>query len=131
MKKTLIFITCVNLFFASIIISFSLGYSIDSSSGKSMCPNLGKYSIVINERIDNLNEIKLGDVYTYRVEGVNGTIRKTQHRCVGIAEDYFVFKGDNNLDSEVISKEAVYKKQIISFPIIKCEEKEILKEVKK
>lgn len=125
MKKALIILSVVNLMLVSFFVLSLEGYSLNKSTGSSMCPSLATYSLTINKKIYNTNEVKLGEIYNYRIEGLNGTIERIQHRCVGMDEDYFIFRGDNNYDSEVILKELVYKKLIFSFPIIKCEEKDL------
>jgi hypothetical protein len=101
------------------------GYRISSSSGKSMCPNGQKLSLDLNKIITHQDEIKVGEIYNYVVTYPDGKRGNIHHRCVGIAGDVVMFKGDNNHFYEEVPIDAIYEKVIYELPLIKCSEEDI------
>ena len=88
--------------------AFSL-YTIISPS---MVPNLNVYDVVINTRVDSQDEIKIGDVITFKSESAECYGKTVTHRVVSIKKDEngncsYQTKGDNNFISD--SSLAPYK----------------------
>ena len=98
-------------------------FSIYTIATGSMVPNINVYDAVINMRVDNPNDLKVGDVITFRSSSPTSVGMTITHRIKAITEDYegnicFVTKGDANpVEDESCAKYSnVIGKVIIRIP---------------
>lgn len=62
----------------------------------SMEPYMMTNSICLTEKVDDINEIEVGDVITFHVNNEKGDKITITHRVVSIDDGYINTKGDNN-----------------------------------
>ena len=98
-------------------------FSIYTIATGSMTPNINQFDAVINMRIDDPNDLKVGDVITFRSSSPTTVAMTITHRIKAITEDSegnvcFVTKGDANpIEDESCAKyENVIGKVIIRIP---------------
>ena len=98
-------------------------FSIYTIATGSMVPNINVYDAVINMRIDNPNDLKVGDVITFRSSSLSTPNMTITHRIKAITKDdngniCFVTKGDANpIEDEACAKFSnVIGKVIIRIP---------------
>ena len=98
-------------------------FSIYTIATGSMVPNINVYDAVINRRVDDPNDLKVGDVITFRSSSPTSIGMTITHRIKAITEDYegnicYVTKGDANpVEDELCAKyENVIGKVIIRIP---------------
>ena len=110
-----------------IYISKGAGYepkfSIYTIATGSMTPNINQFDAVINMRIDDSNDLKVGDVITFRSSSPTTTGLTITHRIKAITEDdegnvCYVTQGDaNNVEDAACAKfNNVIGKVIIRIP---------------
>ena len=113
-KITLIIPTIIVI----ILVYFTSGYfnyyAVAIASG-SMAPNINKGDVVVIEKIDRYDNLKVGDVLAYNYEG-----KIIVHRIINIIEEegkyYFYTKGDNNNSEDNF---VIYEKMIEGIVNIK------------
>ena len=98
-------------------------FSIYTIATGSMTPNINQFDAVINMRIDDPLDLKVGDVITFRSSSPTSVGMTITHRIKAITEDYegnicFVTKGDANpVEDESCAKYSnVIGKVIIRIP---------------
>lgn len=98
-------------------------FSIYTIATGSMTPNINQFDAVINMRIDDPNDLKVGDVITFRSSSPTTVSMTITHRIKAITEDSegnicFVTKGDANpIEDESCAKyKNVIGKVIIRIP---------------
>ena len=98
-------------------------FSIYTIATGSMVPNINVYDAVINMRVDNPNDLKVGDVITFRSSSVLTPNMTITHRIKAIEETEdgeicFITKGDaNNIEDDSCTRHsAVIGKVIIRIP---------------
>lgn len=91
----------------------------------SMTPVINVYDIVINVRVDNPSDIKVGDIITYKSLAANSEGMTITHRVIKISKlsdgTYeYVTQGDNNSepDSLYVKYENVIGKEILIVPYL-------------
>ncbi len=88
----------------------------------SMIPNINVYDVVVNKRVDNPNEIKVGDVITFTSTGTLTQGKTITHRVIEVIEKdgkyYYKTQGDNNMtpDASPAEFEYVLGKVIFRIP---------------
>lgn len=117
-KITLIIPTIIVI----ILVYFTSGYfnyyAVAIASG-SMAPNINKGDVVVIEKIDRYDNLKVGDVLAYNYDG-----KIIVHRIINIIEEdgkyYFYTKGDNNnsQDDFVIYEDMIVGIVNIRLPFI-------------
>ena len=80
-------------------------YSVYTIASNSMKPKISKYDVVINEKIDNIENVEVGDVITFISTSLDHSGITVTHRVVDITKDEknrlcFVTKGDANDDED-------------------------------
>lgn len=97
-------------------------YSLYTIISGSMEPKLKVYDIIVDKRVDNLDEIKIGDVITFTSTSRNSINKTVTHRVMDIinvnGEQEFVTKGDANqtADSDTVRKENLIGKTVLRLP---------------
>ncbi len=97
-------------------------YSIYTIVSGSMTPNIKVYDTIINKRVDDPKEIKVGDVITFISNGVLTSGMTTTHRVIAITEDEgemcFQTKGDaNDVQDQTCAKYSnIIGKVILKIP---------------
>ena len=66
----------------------------------SMEPYMMTNSICLTEKVDDMDDIAVGDVVTFHVEGQNGKNLNITHRIISIENGIINTKGDNNSVSD-------------------------------
>lgn len=91
----------------------------------SMTPNINVYDVVVNIRVDDPQEIQVGDVITYKStaatsEGMTITHRVIQRRQLPDGTFEYMTQGDNNAepDSIYVTYNNVIGKEIITIPYL-------------
>lgn len=62
----------------------------------SMEPYMMTNSICLTKEVDSMDDIEVGDVVTFHIEGRSGNVLNITHRIVGIEDGFINTKGDNN-----------------------------------
>lgn len=98
-------------------------FSIYTIASGSMVPNINIYDAVINMRVDDPNDLKVGDVITFRSSSPTNINMTVTHRIKAITKDpdgnvCYVTKGDANpIEDEVCAKyKNVIGKVILRIP---------------
>ena len=98
-------------------------FSIYTIASGAMVPNINIYDAVINMRVDDPNDLKVGDVITFRSSSPTNYNMTVTHRIKAITKDTegntcYVTKGDaNSIEDEVCAKyKNVIGKVIIKIP---------------
>ena len=98
-------------------------FSIYTIATGSMVPNINVYDAVINMRVENANDLKVGDVITFRSSSSLTPNMTITHRIKAISETEdgeicFITKGDaNNVEDDSCTKHsAVIGKVILRIP---------------
>lgn len=68
----------------------------------SMEPYMMTNGMCLTEKVDSLDDIAVGDVVTFHVEGDNGKLLRITHRIISIDNGIINTKGDNNRVSDDI-----------------------------
>lgn len=96
--------------FTALVISLSPYRPFIVLSG-SMEPYIRTGSLIIGEKVGKSAEISVNEVYSYE-DADSGYL--ITHRLIGMQEDAYIFKGDNNkLPDDIIVKRSQIKYQII------------------
>lgn len=66
----------------------------------SMEPYMMTNGMCLTEKVDSLDDIAVGDVVTFHVEGDNGNLLRITHRIISIDDGIINTKGDNNRVSD-------------------------------
>lgn len=123
-RITIIVILIVSFLFFIFGIIYYNGYIISSSNGISMCPSLGKYSIIIMKKVYNASDIISGNIYVYQTFDNKGERHLIQHRYLypddNNHSDILLFKGDNNQRFEYVYLDSILYEVVYDIPIIKC-----------
>ena len=88
----------------------------------SMIPSINVYDVVVNKRVDNPKEIKVGDVITFTSTGTLTQGKTITHRVIEVVEKdgkyYYRTKGDNNMtpDASPAEFDYVIGKVILRIP---------------
>lgn len=107
-KKRNILVLMIPSVFMLVVIYLTSGYfkysALAIASG-SMSPNINKGDVVIYEKIDSYDSLKIGDVIVYKYDNV-----VVVHRIINIINEdgyYFYTKGDNNnsLDNVAVKED--------------------------
>ena len=97
-------------------------FSLYTIISPSMEPNIKVYDVILDTRVDDPKDIKVGDVITFISTGSLSNGMTITHRVVDIIENengiFFMTKGDNNQspDGALVSTENVLGKTLLRFP---------------
>lgn len=89
----------------------------------SMTPVINVYDVVVNVKVDNPEDIEVGDIITYVSDSPESEGMKITHRVVSIIKEdsgeiQFITQGDNNSspDTLSVSPDAVIGKEVLIIP---------------
>lgn len=94
-------------------------FSIHTVISPSMLPTLRVYDIIVVKKVNNVDDLKVGDIITFKLQSRKVTIT---HRIDEILIDnnskYFITKGDNNpsIDDEKININNVLGEVVMILP---------------
>jgi len=97
--------------------SFVLGYRLVYLTSGSMEPTIKTNGMALTQRVDTINDIKVGDIISFEVIQDDGTAARATHRIYEINDSVIYTKGDNNLviDSYPVSISDVESKVVLIF----------------
>jgi len=101
---------------------FTPKFSLFTIISQSMEPNIKVYDVVFDERVDNFDDVKVGDVITFISTSSLSEGATITHRVKDIiivdGKKQFRTKGDNNLvpDSSLVTQENVIGKVLFKLP---------------
>jgi len=102
----LLYLTIASKIYASKGEKFEPKFSLYTIISPSMEPNLRVYDIIVDQRIDSVNDIKIGDVITFISTSSISSNKTVTHRVIDIIVDeegnyQYKTKGDNNLSPDL------------------------------
>lgn len=111
----LFYLTISSKIYAKKGIAYEPKFSLYTIISPSMEPNLRVYDIIIDQRIDSANDIKIGDIITFISTSSISSNKTVTHRVIDIVIDdsgnyHYKTKGDNNISPD--SAYAEYKNVI-------------------
>ena len=119
----LLYLTISSKIYASKGMDYEPKFSLYTIISPSMEPNLRVYDIIIDQRIDSVNDIKIGDVITFISTSSISSNKTVTHRVIDIVIDengnyQYKTKGDNNLspDSAYAEYSNVIGKVLFKIP---------------
>lgn len=119
----LLYLTISSKIYASKGMAYEPKFSLYTIISPSMEPNLRVYDIIIDQRIDSPNDIKIGDVITFVSTSSISSNKTVTHRVIDIVIDetgnyQYKTKGDNNLspDSAYAEYRNVIGKVLFKIP---------------
>ena len=119
----LLYLTISSKIYASKGMDYEPKFSLYTIISPSMEPNLRVYDIIIDQRIDSVNDIKIGDVITFISTSSISSNKTVTHRVIDIVIDengnyQYKTKGDNNLspDSAYAEYNNVIGKVLFKIP---------------
>jgi len=101
----LLYLTISSKIYASKGVQYEPKFSLYTIISPSMEPNLRVYDIIVDQRIDSPNDIKIGDVITFISTSSISSNKTVTHRVIDIVIDeqgnyQYKTKGDNNLSPD-------------------------------
>lgn len=101
----LLYLTISSKIYASKGMDYEPKFSLYTIISPSMEPNLRVYDIIIDQRIDSVNDIKIGDVITFISTSSISSNKTVTHRVIDIVVDengnyQYKTKGDNNISPD-------------------------------
>lgn len=119
----LLYLTIASKIYASKGIKYEPKFSLYTIISPSMEPNLRVYDIIIDQRVDSPNDIKVGDVITFISTSSISSNKTVTHRVIDKVKDEngnykYKTKGDNNIspDSAFAEYDNVLGKVILKVP---------------
>ncbi len=88
----------------------------------SMVPNINVYDVVLNKKVNDVKDLKVGDVITFKSNSIISNGLTVTHRINKIDKKdgklIFTTKGDNNqnVDSGTVTQDNIYGKVILKLP---------------
>ena len=86
------------------------------TTGTSMCPTHGKFSLTLLKEITSPDDLIINNVYVFDYYAN----QSTQHRLVGYDNYGYYFKGDNNIGEEYVKFSKIKYKTLSNLPITVC-----------
>lgn len=102
----LLYLTIASKIYASKGMDFEPKYSLYTIISPSMEPNLRVYDVIVDQRVDSVNDIQIGDVITFISTSSISSNKTITHRVIDIIIDengnyQYKTKGDNNLSPDM------------------------------
>ena len=108
--------------YASKGIEYKPPFSLYMIISPSMEPNIKVYDVVLNKKVNDVKDLKVGDVITFKsTSNISKGLTVTHRINQIISTDHglnFITKGDNNsqADSGIITEKELYGKVILKIP---------------
>lgn len=101
--------------------AYIFGYRLVMLSSGSMEPTIHTNAVVVSKKVESLEDIKRGDIVSFRVKQDNGSVVRVTHRIYNILDDGSIYtKGDNNrvIDSYPITSDDVESKVVLKLNFV-------------
>jgi len=119
----LLYLTIASKIYAKKGEAYEPKFSLYTIISPSMEPNLRVYDIILDQRIDSVNDIKIGDIITFISTSSISSNKTVTHRVIDIIVDeegkyHYQTKGDNNIspDSAYADYDNVIGKVLVKIP---------------
>lgn len=101
----LLYLTITSKIYAAKGVKYEPKFSLYTIISASMEPNLRVYDIIVDQRVDSVNDIKIGDIITFISTSSISSNKVVTHRVIDIIIDengnyQYKTKGDNNISPD-------------------------------